>query len=266
MTGFARKFNSLVAVHWQEMLAYPVVSIIWILTDTIIALIMPAVWLSASGGSSMFGMTSQEMVTYYLITLVLSQFIVCHLLWDIAFSIKEGMFAIYLSRPFPIYWNFAAQNVAWRVGKVFLFVPILLIYLMAYHGYLGSMTLYPSIEFFASVVLAHILSYNMALAIAMITLWTTEFHSVFTLYYFPENFLSGRVVPLMALPWWAAAVGNFLPFRFTVALPTDIMMGRISNADAWSGIGMQALWIGGFYVLGKLLFAKGIRQYTGFGN
>jgi len=266
MAAFARKFKSLAEVYWQEMLAYPVASMIWILTDAMLALIMPAVWLSASAGEGMFGMTSPEMVTYYLITLVLSQFIVCHLLWDIALSIKEGMFAIQLARPFPIYWNFAAQNLAWRVGKLILFAPFLLCYLTAYHQYLGSVPLHFSLEFFLSTILAHVLSYNIAIAIAMITLWTTEFHSVFALYYFPENFLSGRVVPLAALPSWATLAGNLLPFRFTVALPTEILMGRINGSDAWQSIAMQCAWIVAFYFIGKILFARGMRQYSGFGN
>jgi ABC-2 type transport system permease protein len=266
MAAFARKFRSLAGIYWQEMLAYPIASMIWILTDAMLALVMPAVWLSASGGSGMFGMTSVEMVTYYLITLVLRQFIVCHLLWDIAFSIKEGMFAIQLARPFPIYWNFAAQNLAWRVGKLILFAPFLLFYLVVYNQYLGSVPLSFSFEFFLSTMLAHILSYNIAIAIAMITLWTTEFHSVFALYYFPENFLSGRVVPLAALPWWAALAGDFLPFRFTVALPTEILMGRVGSTEAWQSIGLQCLWIVGFYIIGRILFTRGIRQYTGFGN
>lgn len=266
MAAFARKFRSLAGVYWQEMIAYPVASMIWILTDAMLALVMPAVWLSASAGSGMFGMTSPEMVTYYLITLVLSQFIVCHLLWDIAFSIKEGMFSIQLARPFPIYWNFMAQNIAWRVGKMMLFAPFLFVYVIAYYAYLGTVPLHFNAEFFCSLFLAHLLSYNIAFAISMVTLWTTEFHSVFALYYFPENFLSGRVVPLAALPYWAAAAGDFLPFRFTVALPTEILMGRIAGDESWRLIGLQSLWIVGFYFIGRLLFSRGIKQYTGFGN
>jgi ABC-type uncharacterized transport system permease subunit len=156
MPAFARKFAALVTVHWQDVLAYPVAAMIWILTDAMLALVMPAVWLAAAGGSGMFGMTSAEMVTYYLITLVLSQFIVCHLLWDIAWSIKEGMFSIQLARPFPIYWYFMAQNLSWRVGKLILFAPFLIIYLVAYWQYLGDVPLNFSLEVSLSMFMAHL--------------------------------------------------------------------------------------------------------------
>ena len=266
MLAFARKFRALVGVHWQDVLAYPVAAMIWIMTDAMLALVMPAVWLSAAGGSGMFGMTEPEMVTYYLITLILSQFIVCHLLWDIAWAIKEGMFSVQLARPFPMYWYCMAQNVAWRVGKLVLFIPFLFIYILAYSRYLGEVPLTFSLEFFASVFMAHILSFNIAYAIAMIALWTTEFHSVFALYYFPENFLSGRVVPLAALPVWAAAAGDFMPFRFTVAMPTGILMGRLSDDEMYRAFGLQILWIVAFYFIGRALFNRGVKQYTGFGN
>ena len=266
MSAFARKFRALLSVHWQDVLAYPVAAMIWIMTDAMLALVMPAVWLSASGGAGMFMMTEQEMVTYYLITLVLSQFIVCHLLWDIAWAIKEGMFSVQLARPFPIYWYFMAQNVAWRVGKLVLFAPFLVFYIVAYRDYLGAVPLNFSFEFFLSLFMAHLLSYNIAFAIAMIALWTTEFHAVFGLYYFPENFLSGRVVPLAALPVWAAVVGDFMPFRFTVAMPTEILMGRLGGAEMWNSFGLQLAWTVAFYFIGRALFARGVKQYTGFGN
>lgn len=266
MARALRKFWALIGVYWQEMLAYPVASMIWILSDAMLALIMPAVWLAAAGGTGMFGMTEPEMVTYYLITLVLSQFIVCHLLWDIAWSIREGLFSVQLSRPMPIYWNAMAQNIAWRVGKLILFLPFLLLYFLAYGSYLGGVPLTFSWEFFASVFLAHILSFNIAYTVAMVALWTTEFHNVFGLYYLPENFLSGRVVPLDALPGWASVVGDYMPFRFTVAMPAEILMGRLSGAAIWEAFALQGAWIVVFAFLGRLLFARGVRQYTGFGN
>jgi ABC-2 type transport system permease protein len=176
------------------------------------------------------------------------------------------MFSIQLARPFPIYWHFMAQNLSWRVGKLILFAPFLLIYLFAYWKFLGDVPLHFSPEFFLSMFMAHLLSYHIAFAIAMIALWTTEFHSVFGLYYFPENFLSGRVVPLAALPVWAAVVGDFMPFRFTVSMPTEILMGRLGGGEMWNAFALQAAWTVGFYFIGKWLFDKGIKQYTGFGN
>src|SRR5438105_4680561 len=130
---FWRKFRAVFLIYWQETLAYKAATIIWVLADTQAALIMPAIWLAAYGGSGrIFGMDPGTLVTYYLTTLLLSQFIVCHLMWDIGFEIREGMFTGQLLRPFSIFWLNAARNTSWRVIKLFLFIPFVILFLLAY--------------------------------------------------------------------------------------------------------------------------------------
>lgn len=266
-SAFSRKFIAFFYVYVQEMLAYRAGSIIWILADVQMAMIMPAVWLSAYGSNgTIFGMEPNVMVTYYLVTLVLSQFIVCHLLWDIAWDIREGAVTMQLLRPYSIFWMNGARNLAWRIMKVVLFAPFLLVFLAVYGSHLGGVTLHLGWPFLVAVVLAHILSFLIANTVAQITYWTTEFQSVFSLYYIPENVLSGRLVPLDSLPGWIKTAGNFLPFRYTVSFPANIAIGRFAQADFWPSIAMQVGWILVFALAGRKLFCMGTRQYTGFGN
>ena len=59
------------------------------------------------------GFSQQEMVSYYLVSMVLAQFITCHLMWDVAWDIREGLFSAQIVRPFPFLAHCAARNVAW---------------------------------------------------------------------------------------------------------------------------------------------------------
>lgn len=266
-SALARKLRALLLIYWQETLAYPAAAFIWVLADTQMALVMPAVWLSAfSADQAIFGMAPGTLVTYYLATLLLSQFVICHLMWDIGFEIREGVFSTQLLRPVSVFWMNAARNVAWRSMKLFLFVPLLVIFVLVYGKYLGATPLYLGWPLIVCILLAHVLSFMMGYALAMVSLWTTEYVSVFQVYYFPEIILSGRLVPVDALPSWAVSIADVLPFKYTIYLPINALLGRVESSQLLVGMGIQAAWIAVFAVLGRVLLRRGLKQYTGFGH
>jgi ABC-2 type transport system permease protein len=258
-----RKLAALLVIYLRECFAYPAAAFIWVLADAQAAIILPAVWLAA--GTAVGGMERSEIVTYYLASMTLSQFVTCHLMWDIADDIREGFFSALLIRPFSHFALNASRNLAWRISKLFLFVPVAAI---VYVVYLTSVRAAPvtfSPVFFASVLLAHTLSYVSAYCVALTALWTTEYVSTLRLYYLPEAFLSGRLVPLSTLPAWAGALGGFLHFRYTNAFPVEILMGRLRTEEINRGLLLQVVWIVVFFLLGRVLFRFGVRQYSGVG-
>lgn len=265
--GF-RKTSALVSIYIQETLAYRAGAFIWTLADGQMALILPAVWIAAmgSGTEEIGGRNASEMVTYYLWATLLSQFVVCHLMWDIAFEIREGVFSVYLLRPMRVVWAQLARNVGWRVVKVLLFMPILAAFALIYHRYLSGLAAHVGIAFWSSLILAHFLSFFVAWTISLVSLWTTEFVSVFRLYYFPEMFLSGRLVPIETMPSWIQTMADYSPFQYTVAFPVSVLMGQMEAGAIAQGVILQCAWIAVFVFVSGALFRAGVRQYTGFGN
>ncbi|GIV01341.1 MAG: ABC transporter permease [Fimbriimonadales bacterium] len=262
-----RKTIALINIYIQETLAYRAGAFIWGLADGQLALILPAVWLAAFGQQEMIGgRDPSALVTYYLAASFLSQFIVCHLMWDIGFEIREGLFSVYLLRPINVVWMHLARNVGWRIIKVVLYAPIGLLFILIYGKYLVGLDLYLGPGFWLALILAHFLSFFVAWSIALISLWTTEFVSIFRLYYFPEMFLSGRLVPLETMPRWAMTLADVSPFKYTVAFPVGVLLGEV-HGDTWvRGVAMQGMWIALFVVVSSVLLKKGLKQYTGFGN
>ncbi|HMS54294.1 MAG TPA: ABC-2 family transporter protein [Fimbriimonadaceae bacterium] len=258
----ARKLFSIFWIYLKECFAYPAASIIWVVADAQTAMILPAVWMAA--GSSFFGMTGNDIIGYYLVSMTLAQFITCHLMWDIAWDIKEGFFSGQIIRPVPYFGSQAARNLSWRVAKLALFAPVFVAVSLAY-----GLSSVPSIElnvtFIAATVLAHTLSYMLAFAMAMTAFWTVEFVSILRLYYLPEQFLSGRLVPLQSLPDWAATIANALPFRWTNDFPVRLALGKVSEHEASVGLIIQVFWIVLSAVLCKVLFVRGTRHYSGVG-
>jgi len=264
--AFFRKLAALFQVYVAECFAYPATSVIWILADTFTALLLPAVWLAAAGPSGQVaGFSGREMVTYYLVTMTLAQFVTCHLMWDISFDIREGFFSAQIVRPFSFLAHCVARNLAWRLSKLILFLPIGVIFYLIYLGLSAPSALQFSVAFWIALALGHALSFLAAYTLALVALWTVEFQSILEIYYVPEQVLSGRLLPLATLPAWALAAGDFLYFRYTVAFPAEILMGKTTPEFLVRGFVTQAVWLFVLLLAAHVTLRAGMKKYTGHG-
>jgi ABC-2 type transport system permease protein len=266
MTATLRKWRAIFSIYFQDGIAYRASGLIWILTDLVTAVTMPLVWANAgSGGKSIQGFTTSNFVLYYLCLLLLGSFITCHIMWEIAMEIKEGQFSAMLVRPVSFYQFTFLRNLSWRIIRTCLFFPFFLGLLWAYHKFLGGAHVYLGVEFWLALILGHLVSFSTVMMMSMLALFTQEAMAIFELYYVPMLFLSGQLFPISVLPDWARFLGKLFPFYYTTGAPTEILIGRVAGAAAWQTIGGQVIWVGISYGISKILWAKGLKHYTGVG-
>lgn len=261
-----RKWRAIFNVYFQDGLAYRASGLIWILTDLVTAVTMPLVWAKAGASSGKIqGFTTSDFVLYYLCLLLIGSFITSHMMWDVAMEIKEGQFSTMLVRPISFFQFKFFSNLSWRIIRTSLFFPFFLILLWAYRSYLHGAHVYLGWEVWASILLGHLVSFATTMMMAMIALFTQEAMAIFELYYVPMLFLSGQLFPISVLPPWARLLGKLFPFYYTTGAPTEILVGRTTGAAIWTTLGAQVLWVVIAFLLYKVLWAKGLRHYTGVG-
>ncbi len=250
----------------QDALAYRAQAVIWMLTDTVPAVLMPLVWLASyNGRSTIGGFTPGGMVAYYLVMLCLTSLMVSHVMWDIATEVREGRFSIYLTRPFSYFAFQYAGNVSWRLMRGLLFLPIFAGCCLLFARYLRWDAYSVGWPFWTAVAAGHLLSFSIGYALGMLALFFTEVRSIYLFYYIPLSFLSGEIVPLALLPPWARHLARLLPFRYTLAFPAEIFMNRLTPAQRMEGFTLLFLWLGAVLLAAQFLWRKGLRSYTGVG-
>ena len=265
MTATLRKAGAIFAIYFQEGLAYRASGLIWVMTDVTTAVTMPLVWATAAKSGSIAGFDTSDFVLYYLCMLLIQCFAMSHLMWDVAVEIKEGTFSNTLLRPVDWTLLMFVRNFAWRIFRPILFLPFFLLFLVLYRGYLGDAHVTLSLGFFAALLLGHLVSFFLSLAVAMVALFTQEAMSIFELYYLPLMLLSGNVFPIAVLPAWAQSVARALPFYATVGAPTEILVGRTPPSQVPTILATQAAWIVVAYALYRVLWHKGLKVYAGVG-
>lgn len=260
-----RQCRGLFEIYIKDGLAYKAAGVIWIFTDVATAVTMPLVWLAAEGSGALGGLTSSDIVLYYLCILMVSNFVICHFMWDISYEIREGVFSSHIIRPVPYLQFILVRNFAWRCVRSLIFLPFFLVILWSYASAVKGVSLNFGPEFWASLLAGHLLSVTFVTALAMIALYTEEAQAIFELYYIPMLFLSGQLFPLALLPDWAGAVARFLPFYYTSGAPTEILTGRSSGQQAWATVAAQVAWVGVSILLFRVLHTRGLRRYSGVG-
>ncbi len=267
MTRTLAKWRAVFSIYFQDGIAYRASGLIWIMTDLVTAVTMPLVWTKASAMAQgpIAGYSSGDFVIYYLTMLLLGSFITSHIMWDVATEIKEGNFSAMLMRPISFHQFLFFRNLAWRFIRPMLFAPFFVLLLYLYRGYLGDVQLFMGWEFWAAVILGHLVSFTFVTMMAMVALFVQEAYSIFELYYVPMLFLSGQLFPVSVLPEWAQRLALLFPFYFTTGAPTEILIGRVSGGRVYEVLLIQVAWVIVAYGLSKVLWRKGLRYYTGVG-
>lgn len=261
-----RAWRTVFGVFVQSNLTYRSTAVVWMMTDTVPAILMPLVWLASyNGRADIGGYRPADIVAYYIATLGLANLMVTHIMWDISTEIREGTFSIYLTRPFSYVGFQYAGNLSWRLMRVTLFIPVLALVLFIFRGELviGTYSLGP--VFWLAIAGGHLLSFGIGFSMGMLAFFFVEVRSIYMFYYMPMTFLGGQVVPLPLLPEWVRHLAEMAPFRYTLAFPAEILLQRVTGADVERGFCVLGAWLVAAYGLAFLLWRSGLRRYTGVG-
>jgi len=114
-------------------------------------------------------------------------------------------------------------------------------------------------------VLAFLLRFLLEWTLAQAAFWTTRVSAINQSYFVMMLFLSGQVAPLALFPPWLQVAASILPFRWTLGFPVELLLGRLTPAEALMGLGVQAAWVALAYVLMRIVWRAGIRLYSAVG-
>ena len=263
------KYWTILGVFIQDSLAYRSQVTLWMLTDLVPAMIMPFVWFAGfNGRSNIQGFGHSQFVMYYLTMTFLSNFVVSHIHWEMGRDIKDGQLSKFLLYPFSYMRYHFLGNAAYRVMRCGLFMPFLLIWLLVFHKYMGTAafaTLHVGAQFWLALGLGHLVAFVLAWALGTLGFFFVETQSLFITYYVCLSIFSGAMAPFSMLPRTLKTIAAFTPFRYTLSFPLEVLNGRAEGAFYWSGIQAQLVWLILLFVLGRIGWIRGTRQYAGAG-
>jgi ABC-2 type transport system permease protein len=86
------------------------------------------------------------------------------------------------------------------------------------------------------------------------------------LYFGLFSLFSGYLLPLDLLPTPLARVAAWLPFRFTLSVPVEILTKPLERSDLAQLLGAQAAWTAALTIIAVTLWNAGVRRFESVGG
>ncbi len=254
----------LLRAYWYRSMIYRATYVIW-LVNTAFPLVMMAIWISLAQGGPIQGYSATDFVGYYLAAILVRRITNCGIVADLENLIRTGGLSIYLLRPVGVLHHFIAKALSSR------FVGILIASLPVAIGILFTpgtqFDLHPLslLLFVLACIVGLTFEFLAQYFIGGLSFWITQAHGVGAAYQLAKSFLGGYVVPLAMFPASLQGLLQLLPFQASMALPVEVLTGRITPEVALLRIGVCCAWIVILAFCVRFLWRAGLRSYSAVG-
>lgn len=210
-----------------------------------------------------------DMVAYYLLTMVTRAFSsMPGLASGIALQIRNGEIKKYLIQPVDLLGFLLLTRLAHKLAYYSVAVgPFALVFFLCRGFFVDGWPAAQTLGAFAlSLVLSFLLGFFLEACIGLLGFWFLEVSSLAFVYMLLNFFLSGHMFPLDMLPEPWRALVDLLPLKFLAYFPAAVFLEKLSPAEVWQGLAVQAAWLVFFLALSRVAFARGLQRYSGYGG
>ena len=259
------KFGAILRVGVAAAVAYRGEFFVWILT-TNMPLVMLALWTRVAAEGPVGRFTARGFAAYFLGILFVRFLCGSWVVWEMTFAIRDGSLRARLLRPLHPFAHYAADNLAQMPLRLLVSAPVAVgLFVVAGRDGLShdpvQWLLVP-----VTIAGAWALTYCAMLSVATLALYLDSALTVCELWMAVGYVFSGYLVPHELLPATLREVARWLPWRYTLALPLESMLGLVDRAETLRGLGAQTAWSAAFLLLALSLWNRGLRRYEAFGG
>lgn len=267
MRDFRDLYATFIRVSLSTEMQYRAANVIWLMGMIMEPVIYLSVWsaVAQAQGGSVSGFSPSDFAAYYLVYAWVNQFTSDWHMWEFDARIQHGQLAFQLLRPVhPIHGD-VAENLAHKVSQQATMLPVLIVLGLVFHARapIEPWALAMSVP---ALALAFAVRFLWEWSLALSAFWTTRISAVNRAYFVVLMFLSGRVAPVGLLPQVLQTAGDMLPFRWMVAFPVELLIGRVTPHQALWGLVAQLGWIAGGGVVLRLLWPRAVRRFASVGG
>ncbi len=223
----------------------------------------------AGGPTQIGGFGFQDMVAYFLITMVARAFSsMPNLASGIALQIREGEIKRYLIQPIDLIGFLLINRIAHKVAYYAVAIaPFALVFYLCRDFFVdGFPPPHLFFAFVASLLMGFGIGFFLEAAIGMIGFWFLEVSSLLFLYMLFSFFLSGHMFPLTLLPDSIEPFVNFLPLKYLAYFPAAVFLGKIPPENLPMELAIELAWLVFFMVVCRVAFNRGVARYSGYGG
>ena len=258
------KYAALMRRSLAAMFEYRASMLIWMLIN-VMPLVMLAVWFSMSEGGPIEGFTQSDFVSYYLLLAFVQQMTTVWVIYELDYEIRHGDLSIKLLHPLNPIHDYLTTNLADKLLRPFALVPLGFAAWLIFPGIHYQLSPFSLVLFAAALVGAWFIRFMAQYVFGLLAFWVSDSMTLNDIWFAMSEMLGGMIAPLALFPQQVTAIANWLPFRFMLSFPVEIVSGRLTELDMAAGFAAMLFWVGLALVLYRVVWRLGIRQFSAFG-
>jgi ABC-2 type transport system permease protein len=202
----------------------------------------------------------QEMITYVVISSVISVFATNDVIFRVSSKVSSGEIAMDLIKPMSFRSVIFCQAFGTNMYRtLFELIPLITVSLLFFHVQLPSLA--NGLAFLLLVINGLILNFLITYTIGLIAFWYILVWQVNTVLNGLIRLFSGAFIPIWFFSDSLVQVSYFLPFRLIYFEPISVFLGKVTGWQELLAIVIQQLvWIAGFLLLQKWMWSRAVRR------
>ena len=261
----ARALPAMMKVGFAEAVAYRAEMLVWMLSTTM-PLVMLSLWNAVAADAPVGRFGQAEFTTYYLLMFICRQLTGAWAAWQMNYEVRTGALSRRLLKPISPIATYAVENLAALPLRSLVAVPMAVIALFA----IAKGTLASDGRYWALVPLAlaggWMITFLINIAIGALSLYMESSLKIMEVYFTLFAVFSGYLIPVELFPPFLRAAVEWLPFRFQVGLPVELVTNAHSFPEALRLVGVQWAWVVGLGVGTAALWKNGLKRYAAYGG
>jgi ABC-2 type transport system permease protein len=260
-----RAFPTLLRVGFADAVAYRAEMLVWVLATTM-PLVMLALWTTVAREAPVGRYGESQFVAYFLATFIVRQLTGSWVFYEMNLAVRNGTLGMRLLRPVHPLWAYAAEGLAAMPLRLIVSLPVAIValFVVGKHGITHDPVLWAAwvaavagawtITLFVNLIIG-CAAFFLESSMKLMDAWVVFFF-VFSGYLIPVDLFSPRV----------RAVVEWLPFRFQIGLPVELMTGALDRGTALAMLGRQWGWVAIAFGATAYMWKRGIRRFEAFGG
>ncbi|WP_318509084.1 ABC transporter permease [Bacillus sp. T3] len=255
------KYAVLLRMKYVEMFAYQLATIVWMTGAMVQPLITMMVWIN------IYPKQENTFIFYFAMLIFVERMTSAWDVWEMEREIREGTYSYQIVRPFhPIHWAIA-ENLVYKGLFFVILLPVwgvLAFFVPALR--LGHITVTQWLLFLVALLLAAVIRFLFSYTFGLLGFWITKVSALYGMFEAVSLFLSGRIAPLSLLPPYIKEISYYLPFRYMIGFPIELINGDVRGTAITAGFLGALFWSLFFILVSALLWKAGLKKSQAVGG
>lgn len=216
---------------------------------------------------TVYGYNYVQMIAYTIMAGVVSNLVSAGFAPTMSNDIKSGGLSKFLTIPIGYLryrlFNFLGEK---TVHLVISFILIVITLWVCNTYFAFHISLVRILMFIFVLLLAITINFLIFYSIGITAFWVVQTSYLFWAVKELIRVASGGVFPLEIFGSTVVTISNYLPFKYTIYYPINVLNGKLAMPEIFQGIVIQCVWTVIIAIIANVLWKKGMKDYVAVGG